>query len=142
LHESGHLLTLNDSQVLLIDPSEKSGVTYYTAEGQTLPGSYLNLFVKKFWTESMLAESKKISLITDQEKKDEAVSGFYGRYPGQFVTEYAATEPEEDIAETWSCFILNPKPSGKNVSEKKILFFYDFPELTAMRDSIKKSAGL
>ncbi len=42
----------------------------------------------------------------------------------------------EDIAESWTHFVLQPKPAGDTVSEKKVLFFYDFPELVELREEI------
>ena len=61
---------------------------------------------------------------------------FYHRHPTQFVTAYAASSPEEDLAETWAYFVLNPKPRDDSMAHKKVLFFYDFPELVNLRNQI------
>jgi hypothetical protein len=46
---------------------------------------------------------------------------------------------EEDFAESFTWFILYDKPEGELVSHQKILFFYDYPELVAMRDEIREA---
>jgi hypothetical protein len=61
---------------------------------------------------------------------------FYKTYSDQFVTEYAATSPEEDIAEAWAFFILSPKPEQDSIANEKVLFFYEYPELVQLRQEI------
>ncbi|MBK9051223.1 MAG: hypothetical protein IPL78_09985 [Chloroflexi bacterium] len=48
------------------------------------------------------------------------------------MTDYAATNPAEDIAETFMAFVLEPKPNGDTIAEEKVLFFYQYPELVAI----------
>ena len=60
----------------------------------------------------------------------------YEKYKDQFVTDYAPTSPEEDIAESWSYFVLKPKPGSSTIANRKVLFFYEFPELVALRQQI------
>lgn len=52
------------------------------------------------------------------------------------MTDYAATNPGEDIAESWTAFILQPKPTGSTIADQKTLFFYDYPELVRLRGQI------
>ena len=61
---------------------------------------------------------------------------FYRKYSDQFLTEYAATSPEEDIAESWAFFILSPKPEQNSIANEKILFFYEYSELVQLRQEI------
>lgn len=61
---------------------------------------------------------------------------FYYDNATMFVTDYAATSPEEDIAEAWAYFILKPKPEGNTVAEQKVLFFYEWDELTKLRAQV------
>lgn len=54
------------------------------------------------------------------------------------MTRYAATNPFEDIAESFTDFILLKKPAdASRVESQKILFFYDYPELVELRDRIR-----
>ena len=55
------------------------------------------------------------------------------------MTDYAATNPDEDFAESYMLFVLKEKPTKSTVADQKILFFYDFPELVEMRDVIRSN---
>jgi hypothetical protein len=61
---------------------------------------------------------------------------FYEKYKSRFVREYASTNPVEDIAESWTAFILRPTPQNDTVADQKINFFYKFPELVELRYQI------
>lgn len=65
-----------------------------------------------------------------------ALDEFYANHRAQFVSPYAATNPREDIAESWTEFILRPKPSGTSIADQKVLFFYEFQELVQTREEI------
>ena len=55
------------------------------------------------------------------------------------MTEYAATNPSEDFAESFMVFVLKEKPIKSTITDQKILFFYDFPELVEIRDFIRSN---
>ncbi len=50
--------------------------------------------------------------------------------------EYAATNPVEDIAESWTEFVMRPKPIGTTIADQKEQFFYEYPELVKIRREI------
>ena len=148
MHEFAHLLTLNESQVttdlaVFNDPGNRAKVdreaatcpNYFSLEGCSQPESYLNAFFDRFWTD-IYAEWQTIDVETDQGSQDQKLSHFYRQYASQFVSEYAATSPSEDIAESFMFFIFDPKPSGAALSDQKVLFFYEYPELVALRGEI------
>jgi hypothetical protein len=148
VHEFGHLLTLSPDQVL---PSaaiyhnpddndiylQEAGAcpNYFPGEGCSQPGSYINTFFNQFWL-NIHAEWQQINLIEDDNQYHEALKDFYFAYRDQFVTDYAVTNPEEDIAESWTFFILSPMPDGDTIAEQKTLFFYAYPELVQLRNEI------
>lgn len=148
IHEYAHLLTLGPDQVPpdleLFENREDSTAyfqaladcfTYFTGEGCSNPGSYMDDFYNAFWLD-IYDEWNKIDFETDEEEYYEKLEGFYEKYQDRFVTDYAVTSPEEDIAETFSFFILAPKPAGKTIAEQKVLFFYARPELVALREEL------
>ena len=55
------------------------------------------------------------------------------------MTEYAASNPDEDFAESFVAFVLKEKPTKSTTVDQKIRFFYDFPELVEMRDFIRSN---
>lgn len=142
IHEFGHLLTLNTDQLDAdgkYDYVERQGVgacpQYSTRDGCTNSDSYLNQFYVKFWKRIYPEWYEK--LYQGGRGLDwELVSGFYRRYPDQFNTTYSAASPEEDMAETFATFVLNPRPDDRPIAAQKVLFYYDYPELVELRQSI------
>ncbi|MBD2862128.1 hypothetical protein [Paenibacillus oceani] len=111
IHEFGHLLALNAKQV---DPykSESSCKTYMWDEGCANRGSYMYEFYKQFWE--------------DGDSEDEE----------NFVSDYAMNDVYEDFAESWSHFVVTPRPEGDSIVEQKIEFFYDYEELVMLRANL------
>jgi hypothetical protein len=72
----------------------------------------------------------------DADTRFHMLDDFYDTYQDQFLTDYAPTGPAEDIAESWSFFILSPKPELTSIASEKILFFYEYPELVQLRMEI------
>ena len=148
IHEFAHLLTLNDSQVVtdfevfnypddqqIYDREAATCSTYFMFEGCSQPSSYINIFFDRFWPD-IYAEWQAINTETDQDALDQKLGNFYQEYADQFVSSYAVTSPEEDIAESFMYFIFKPKPSGASIAEEKYLFFYDYPEMVGLRERI------
>ena len=146
LHEYGHLLTLNASQVppdeqVFYHPDDSAIYQeavngcphYFTGEGCSNPGSYMNEFFNRFWNSSYT----EWQMIQGQGTRQDLMFDFYSARADQFLTSYAATSPEEDIAESWAFFILSPKPEPISIAHQKILFFYEYPELVALRQEIR-----
>jgi hypothetical protein len=132
VHEFGHMLTLNDQQ---LDYETSTCSTYETLDGCSADDSYINDFYDAFWTD-IYDEWEANVLTADGEVDEDEVYNFYDQYPDQFLTDYAPTGPEEDIAESWIYFVMGPKPAGDTIAEQKILFFYDYPELVTLRQQI------
>lgn len=152
IHEYGHLLTLNDSQATDpqwhsfrgwtrkdFDELRKTCSGFFSGSLCAYSGSYLNQFGQHFWTESLYdewVETVFLPRATGPGDPDELVTKFYELHPDQFVSEYAASRPTEDLAESWVAFILQPKPAGQTIAEQKILFFYAFDDLLEIRAKI------
>lgn len=124
LHEYGHILTLNDTQVTASE-EEESCNTYFPGEGCSLTGSYLYPFYQLGWAD-----------IIDDRAIDNP-DRLYNKYPDRFVSDYAATNPAEDIAEVVTQFIMQDKPVGNSIADQKIKLLYDFPELVELREDIR-----
>ena len=151
IHEFGHLLTLNPDQVTpsqaIFDQPESDSVydketqacsNYFPGEGCSHDNSYINLFVNRFWDE-IYDEWSEIDVIEDEDTYYDSLDSFYEKYDDQFVTDYAPTSPAEDVAESWSYFILKAKPANRTIANQKVLFFYEFPELIELRKQIAQN---
>jgi len=148
MHEYGHLVTLNSAQVppnrrVFFSPDDidiynqavAACPQYFTGEGCSNPDSYINDFFNRFW-QDFYTEWQEIDLINDEDEYYDRLDDFYETYQDQFLTDYSATSPAEDIAEAWSFFIFSPKPDPDSIANEKVLFFYEYPDLVQMRERI------
>lgn len=143
LHEFAHIMTLREGQLRMIedvvyaeedDPihleeKEACSTFFVTGYGCTEQGSYLDNFYLAFWAGDLIEEWEDRGVEMNEDEQWE----FFLDHEEKFVTDYAASKPYEDIAETWTYFILFPKPEGGVEWEDKILFFYDYPEQVELR---------
>ena len=138
VHEFAHILTLENDQV----PPDATGATesscknYFPGEGCATATSYINLYYQRFWVE-LADEHAEIDQIEDENDRLDATYAFYEKYTDRFVSDYAATNPGEDIAESFTAFVLKDKPTGDSIAEKKVQFFYNFPPLMEIRSHIR-----
>jgi hypothetical protein len=147
-HEFAHLLTLapdqvtpslaifnnpDDNDIYLDEVSACS--TFFPGEGCSEPDSYINAFYDEFWT-GIYDEWNEINLEEDEDLYTEKLDEFYYKYEDQFLTDYSATHPAEDIAEAFAFFVFAEKPDGDTIAEEKILFFHRYPELVHLRSDI------
>jgi hypothetical protein len=131
IHELGHIVTLNASQV---NPSQDdaSCAGFFTGEGCAQAGTYIADFVSTFWPSDDVAA---VGGGAGQEETD-----LYDRKPGTFVSAYASTNPGEDIAESFALFVLDQKnPSPSSVAQQKVTFFYNYPQLVSFRSEMRNA---
>jgi hypothetical protein len=57
----------------------------------------------------------------------------------RFVSEYAATNKDEDLVESFVVFVTDDKPTEKGLKYDKIRFFYNYPELIELRSELRAS---
>jgi len=132
VHEFAHLLTLNASQM-----QDESNGTYENEEGILAKESFLNKFYNEFWTDIY----EDFKTIVDPNDENTAYD-FYDKYKDQFVSDYAATNPEEDIAETFRIFVFNEKPEGTDIKDQKVQWMFEQEGLIKLRDYIRKNLEL
>lgn len=132
VHEFAHVLSLNASQM----DFEAFG-TYETIEGILSEKSYLNDFYQQFWLKN---EEVYNSLVDPMDF--ESVQIFYTLFEDEFITEYAAINPEEDFAETFSAFVFWDGPIGNSIKEQKIKWFIEQIELVRIRNIIRQNLKL
>jgi hypothetical protein len=149
IHETAHLLSLDTTQVetylplfehpqnaTLYEEGEAACGTYFIPEGCSLPDSYLNLFFEQFWT-GIYVEWKDIQLVDEVDARQDLLTGLHDRHVDEFVSSYAVTSPEEDLAESFLYFVLSPESAGERVAEEKMRFFQQFPDLVNLRQQMR-----
>lgn len=118
IHELFHIISLNSSQVV---PGEGECANFKLDEGCANSNSYINTFKNMFWKG-----------VSKQEYEE-----------GRFITEYAATNEVEDLAESFAFFVLGKDKDelGNTESDQKLKFFYSYPELVSLRNSMRSVIG-
>ena len=129
VHEYAHILTLANTTEMDLD--ETSCETIELSEGCALPDSYLLAFEQQFW-----AAYDDTAPTADNDDADVAYD-FYLEHEDDFVSDYAATNVVEDIAESFMTFVLEDQPDSSTVTAAKLNFFWGYPELVDIRDRIR-----
>lgn len=120
VHEYGHALTLNASQ---LDLSRMADTVSYRDLSLYREDSLMKAFYDRFYA--------------DGRQRDHAA------HPEDYVSEYAGTAGiHEDIADTFKHFVLQPRPTGGSIAEQKIAFFYEYASMVAVRSSLRDGLGL
>ncbi|MEZ5380933.1 MAG: hypothetical protein R2754_03955 [Microthrixaceae bacterium] len=129
IHEFAHLVSLRPSQIP-IEPETVEGCEIFAIEGAGCPpeGSYLHAFATAYWPAYTLDQFNAEGGEANLDRFDEAT----------YVTDYAATNPVEDFAESFADWVVKQdRPQGEEVVDEKVTFFEDYPELITLRDDIR-----
>ena len=125
IHEFGHILTTSTNQITVdselvtllvndqaefdnmwITQSEECFPKYMSVDGCAKDDSYIDVFYQRFWVD-IISEWDEIQYVENDDKYYEQMDLFYEKYQDRFVSIYASTNVDEDIAESWDsiCFI-------------------------------------
>ena len=135
IHEFAHVLTLNKTQVRYMPVTENEDILQrfeencqwnFLQEWCLDEKAYLDDFIDIFWSDKEFLEKVR----------NEEVNA-YDWNESSFITDYAATNPWEDIAESFTYFVLKTKQTGSTNADKKLNFFYNYPALETLRKQIR-----
>lgn len=120
VHELAHIATLNKDQIA------EGTCEYETQEGCFGDQSVLAQFVERFWT---------------QADQDAAANeeDLYSANPSNFVTDYAATNPEEDVAESFAYYVVKNNYDQATVAGQKQAFFDEFDEARDIKADMREA---
>lgn len=131
IHEYGHYLSLNSSEVFytneytnsdsMIEDFDVYRETYMIGK----KNSYISKFYDSFW------KSFAFDRLANKENHL-----FYFRHSDSFIDSYASTSCTEDFAECFSYYILPPKWELTKEQQEKLDFFDSFPEIKEIKKSI------
>lgn len=149
LHELGHILTLDSSQVdsderlydedydekaqeQIIENIENNCETFYHNGRCAKEDSYLYEYYQQFW-QDINKEHQNINWEDEKDYKE-----FFNKYEDRFFNSYQGTSPTEDIADMFSYFVHSHSSISErsDIKHEKINFFYHFDKLINLRTSI------
>ncbi len=135
IHEFAHVLTLNKTQVRYVPVTDNEDILQrfeqncqwnFLQEWCLDEDAYLDDFIDIFWPDPVYLEKVR----------NEEINAYDGN-ESKFITDYAATNPWEDIAESFTYFVLKTKQTSDTVANKKLNFFYSYPALDTLRKQIR-----
>lgn len=127
VHELGHMVSYEE--ILGVPkPAQTNCNTYFKLYGCPAANSFLAKFVSEFWS------SANLNRVADSAKLKNSYN-YYLKNKDEYVTDYAATSPEEDFSETFMYFVLDISTSGKE-SQRKIDYLASFPAINSLKNEI------
>jgi hypothetical protein len=79
-------------------------------------------------------------VLSGEKTYDEIVThddAFYEEHKDRFVTDYAASNPGEDLAETFTHFVIEDRPTGDSIADQKVQLLWADPDMVSLRDQIR-----
>lgn len=143
VHELGHVISLAPDQ-FVEDPGSSAGLVEAAGRCAPSPGleegclavsAYLAAFITQFWSLDDLRTADGIAASDDPETRAMEV---FALDPDRFVSEYAATHPVEDFAESWAAYVLYDWEAEDPTLPwvQKAAFFDEYVTLRAARRAI------
>lgn len=128
VHEYAHILFLGSDE---IDPEGDCGADEAVWEGCPVEGSVIGGFRDVFWSgygdDAPAADNTDADIAYD----------FYLAHEDDFVSDYAATNPVEDLAESFTAFVLEAEPDGDGVVAEKLRHLWEHEWLVEIRERIR-----
>jgi hypothetical protein len=134
IHEYAHLLS--NEQAAIPAPgtiqNAPQGAALWPPSLGVPAESVYGRFILRFW-------GKELVSLWHSTRAEDFAGVAQARYPERFVTLYAASNYNEDFAESFSHFVMgDDKPeSGSYPGSETILFFWGEPDLVSLRDEIR-----
>jgi hypothetical protein len=134
VHELAHILSLNNTQIDgSVEDATECRPSFYIEEGCALANSIIQAYYHQFWSKELN------SIYKNSYNPNDFGESLYANYPQHFITEYAASNPVEDLAEHFAYFVIQGQPNNnKDKIDQKLLFFYQFQPMVDLRNRIRQ----
>ena len=96
-------------------------------------------FTAAFWNEDDLDHADRVARTTSSDWKDELVEEYYAYHKNDFVSVYAATNPLEDLIESYAFYVIEGSNEGSSEASKKTRFFDAYPYYSSEARRIRKA---
>lgn len=128
VHEFAHILTLRTDEI-----EEQSGrcPTVDLDEGCAAPDSVIAAFEEEFWKPYGIDAPEPWNVDPD------IAWEFYLEHEEDFVSDYAATNVAEDLAESFMTYVIEDEATGDSLAAQKLRFFDDYPDYVELREHIR-----
>lgn len=134
VHELAHIISYQPVAGLA-RPAQISCHEYFKRQGCLSGNMYLDEFVDEFWSSTDLNRAIQFQRVGDT---SEEVIAHYDAHADEYVSDYAAFNPEEDFAESFMHFVMDYETLPGSEAEAKINFFDSFNEIRTIKADIKE----
>ncbi len=134
-HEYAHMIALSEQEDQIGSIADICQDENFAGKAK-MRDSYLKEFRKQFW----LPYGEKFLQLEEalDDKNRRAIMEALGKkYAADFLTDYALWSSEEDFAESFAVFVWSDLPIQRTPAYDKIRFFYAYPELMRLRETIR-----
>lgn len=94
-------------------------------------------FADEFWSTRDHRHAEKIAAETNTDERWDRLSRYHTKYKDSFVSAYATSNYHEDVAETFTHFVLEDRQNTNDLIEEKIDFMYSIDGLSDIRNDIR-----
>jgi hypothetical protein len=133
VHELAHIISY-ESIVSVPLPSNASCHVYFQTRGCPKKNSYLAIFTETFWSSADLDRALQFTQRSDAMS---AADEYFHSTDNQYVSGYAAMNPEEDFAESFAQYALSRGNQTGSLVSEKVWWFEQFAELQNIRQFVK-----
>ncbi len=127
VHEMAHVITQRPDQ-LDVDADPDTCETFWNGNGCFLPDAAVVRWIETFWSPEQLAS------IPDPARSDEAGAEERCALDPSFLGSYAASHPEEDLAESFAAYVFDLDVPDE--VRPRLDFLAADPEFRAFRDRV------
>lgn len=131
VHEFAHIFSLD--QVFRINDIVRTCHSFLAEKICYGNESYIGDFIETFWSSQLLDELQATQINQEMDQTD-----FYDRYQSQFVSEYAATDPAEDFAESFVWYVYDRSVPRNSIAQQKVAFFDQSSYLQGLAATIRE----
>jgi hypothetical protein len=136
VHEFAHILGLRDEQTTTEAEDEHIRETcenYLVDEGCLNDGSHLDNYYKRFWEGNPAFQ--------ENDRTAEEAEIFFAAHPGEYVSDYATTNPVEGFAESFMFYTVKDPLDTSTIKGQKTSFFDDIESLRAYRAKARQTVS-
>lgn len=126
-HEFSHVFTGVSTQIDRSSDADQTCQTYFNGEGCYEPDSLMYVWIEEFWGDGLIDQIDPYGEPSADDGQDrcDANPGFFGAY--------AASGPEEDLAESFSAYVFDLEPDS-DAQQDKLDWIGAQPGLAEFRD--------
>lgn len=135
VHELAHIVSYEAAANLTTSISSNCE-PYFENHGCPAADSYLRKYVDIFWSK---ADLERADDLVGNDDLFTVIDKYYERHQTEFVSNYAATSPEEDFSESFMFFVLDKAVPVNTKAEAKVDFFNRFSKFLQIKAEVNNN---